>query len=181
MRFKTLLLFILVSFALPAVQAPGLTLFGDGGKGSGSVLVSTDRQSQITLPKGWKEYRELNDAAEIQVANLAQSMYIIVLSESKEDFDKMTLVQHSTLTRKTLVKSITSSQVKGPERLTIGGNPGVQFEISGQFDNTKVVYLHTTVETPTHFHQILAWTLKSGFEKHRPEMQQVINSFREVR
>ena len=64
--------------------------------------------------------------------------------------------------------------------LNVKGNPAVQFEIRGQAKNYNVVYLHTTVETAKNFYQILAWTSKSGFERSRAELEQVIDSFLEV-
>jgi hypothetical protein len=149
-------------------------------KQTGTVLKSIDGQTQIVLPGGWKAYRKLNDAAELQAANLGKNLYILVLTESKDDFDRISLKQHSAITRDSLLKSLTAPEVMGPKELTVSGYPALQFEIRGQIDNTKICYLHTTVETAQNFHQILAWTSKSGFEKNKMELQQVINSFREI-
>jgi hypothetical protein len=149
-------------------------------KQSGTVLKSMDGQSQVVLPSGWKEYRKLNDAAELQAAHLGKNLYIIVLTENRDDFDHITLKQHSALTREGLLKSLSSPEVMGPKKLSIQGHTAIQFEIRGQLDNTKITYLHTTVETDKNFYQILAWTSKSGFEKNSEELQQVIHSFRET-
>jgi hypothetical protein len=183
MRFRILLSALV--FALSAFQTAGCSFNQTGVKvtddePAGKVLKSTDGQSQIVLPSGWKEYRKLNDAAELQAANLGKNLYIVVLTENKDDFDHITLKQHSALTRDGLQKSLISPEMIGPKRLNIHGQTAIQFEIRGQLDNTKITYLHTTVETAKNFYQILAWTSKSGFQKNKEELQQVIQSFREI-
>ena len=142
--------------------------------------MSADKSAQITIPMGWKEDRYLHDSAELQSSNRSQESYIIVLSESKEDFDQMTLEKHSEITRATLMQSLTGPELGSPVRLTIHNQPALQYEIRGTINNLKVVYVHTTVETAGHFHQILAWTLRSKFEKNRPLLLQLTNSFHEL-
>jgi hypothetical protein len=184
MRIRTLLfpLTLLLSVAQLigcSVNQTEVKVAGD--KHAGTVLKSIDGQSELILPSGWKEYRKLNDTAEVQAANLMKNLYIVILTENKDDFNHITLKQHSALTRQNLLKALTSPEVIGPKKLTINGYSAIQFEIKGQLENSKICYLHTTVETTQNFHQILAWTSKSGFEKNREELQQVINSFRETR
>ncbi|MFN7140871.1 MAG: hypothetical protein ACK4UN_16165, partial [Limisphaerales bacterium] len=52
------------------------------------------------------------------------------------------------------------------------------YEVSGAMENVNIVYLHTTVEDEDYFHQILAWTLKSRFSKHKDELRDVVSSFK---
>ncbi len=147
---------------------------------SGNILKSNDGFSQITLLDGWKEQKGLNEKAEIQAADPLNNNFIIVLSESKLDFNKMTIDKHSEATRSILLKAIGNPVVEGPTRLTIHGFPAVQYKITGSIDNLNPVYLHTTIETPKNFHQVLAWTLASKYEKNKPVLDQVIGSFKEV-
>jgi hypothetical protein len=76
---------------------------------------------------------------------------------------------------------VTNAQTSGPKTVTVNGNPGVQYEITGKVSNIDITYLHTTVETPQNFHQVLAYTAQGEFEKNRGEMEQVINSFQEAK
>lgn len=146
-----------------------------------NVLVGSDGVSQITLPDGWVEDRELHDSAEIQASKRADEMYVIVLSENKADFQDLTLEQHSEITRGLLLQSLTDAEVTGPTAVTsVQGNPTLQYQIRGAIDGINVVYLHTTVETPDSYHQILAWTLPSQFEANDPQLQEIIQSFREA-
>ncbi|MBD2071559.1 hypothetical protein H6F93_29260 [Leptolyngbya sp. FACHB-671] len=148
---------------------------------AGNVLVGLDGQSQLTLLNGWVEDRELHESAEIQASKRGSEEYVIVLSENKADFENLTIEQHSEITRGLLVESLTDPEITGPTDVTtVGSNPAVQYEIQGTIEGINVAYLHTTVETPTKYHQILAWTLPSSFERNKPELQQVIQGFKEV-
>jgi hypothetical protein len=148
---------------------------------AGNTLIGSDQQSQITLLNGWVEDRELHDSAEIQASKRGSEEYVIVLSENKADFQDLTIEQHSEITRGLLVESLTEPEVTGPTDVTtVGSNPALQYEIRGTIEGINVAYLHTTVETPTKYHQILAWTLPSSFERNEPELQQIIQSFKEV-
>ena len=62
------------------------------------TLVSTDKQSQITLPPGWAEKADLHDEAELQAANPPKELYLIVLTEPKADFHEYTHEKYSQLT-----------------------------------------------------------------------------------
>jgi hypothetical protein len=147
--------------------------------GATTVITATDNSSQVTVPETWKVDNELHDTAELQASNRAGEEYLIVLSESKEDFQNMTLEKHSETTRTTFLKSLTEPTVSEPTTLTINGLPALQYEIHGSINNLNVIYLHTTIESPKNFHQLIAWTLRSRFQKNKPELQQVINSFKE--
>jgi hypothetical protein len=51
------------------------------------------------------------------------------------------------------------------DQLSSNGHPPLQDELSGTEKGTNVVLLHTTVDDGDHFQQILAWTLKSRWQK----------------
>jgi hypothetical protein len=144
------------------------------------VIVSSDGEYQIQVPTGWKQITNLHEKAGLQAADHLREMYVIVLSESKSDFEEMSLDKHSQITIRKLIERVTSSETSGPTALVINGNPAVQYVVSGTIDNIKITYLHTTVETAKSFNQILAWTLRSRFDQNRAELQNVIQSFKEV-
>jgi hypothetical protein len=152
---------------------------------NGNVYVSPNGQIQVTLPSGWSKATGLNERAELEVSNAPQNMYLIVLSESKADFQKnrqdISLPKHSEITRGILVKSLTNVQTVGPKNLTINGNSALQYEILGKSGNLDIAYLHTTIETANNYHQMIAYTSQAEFSKNRSEMEEVINSFQEVK
>ena len=65
-----------------------------------------------------------------------------------------------------------------PVSLTIDGPPVTQDELTRTEKGTNVVFLHTTVDDGDHFQQILAWTLKSQWQKQNELLREVTASFR---
>ncbi len=145
-----------------------------------SVVTSKDGQDEVTLPAGWTVETGLNAEAQIQAAHRERGMFVIVLSEPKQALPGMTREKHSQATRELLTQNLAESAVKGPTDVkTIHGNPAIQYVIQGALNNIAVKFLHTTLETPTQFVQILAWTRPDAFDANERELQQVIQSFRE--
>lgn len=148
-----------------------------------TFLTATDGKSEIKLLPEWLNDPALNDKAQIQVSNRARQMYLIVLVQNRRDLGNMTAAEYSKITQGYLTNRLEKSQVTEPTNVTrIGSSPSypaVQREVRGSLSKIDVVYLHTVVETPAQFVQILAWTPPSAFEQNQPEMQQVIQSFRE--
>ena len=147
---------------------------------TGTVMTSTNGAVQITVPDDWDAMTDLNDVAIIQSANLVKEQYIIVIDDTKEDFAEPDLGEYSDITSQLIIDGLNGSEVGPSTPLTINGNAALQKEIRGSIDNINVVYIHTSVETPTHFYQVLTWTLKSQFDKNRSVLQEVTNSFREA-
>lgn len=148
---------------------------------TGTVLISTDEKSELDLPDGWASDRELHEEAQIQASNRTKRMYVIVLSEDKSTFPQpLTLAKHSEITRSILLENLTNPKVTELTTVKKVGNfPALQYEIQGKINDIEVTYLHTTVETPARFNQILAWTTPTSFKTDKPELEQVVSSFRE--
>jgi hypothetical protein len=92
-------------------------------------------------------------------------MYLIVITDAKADIENMTLEKHHQLTRDRMLQKMTNPSATEPVRLTIDGRPAMQDELTGTESNTNVVFLHTTADDGDNFQQILAWTLKSRWQK----------------
>lgn len=147
---------------------------------SGVPITSSDGKSQITAPTTWKTTTDLNDKAELQASDTTNQMYLIVLTDSRANYSRMTLEDHSQETLGTLTRSMTSSTKIGPTRLTVNGNPAIQYEVRGEIKGLNVVYLHTTVQTTDNFHQIVAWTLQTTYDSKKDTLQDIVQSFKEI-
>lgn len=143
-------------------------------------LLTKDKRIEITVPKSWTSDLSLNDKADLGAKYPSKEEYIILLDESKEDFEDMNLQKHSDLTLGALRKNLDGSEASEPEELTINGLPARQVVVKGTSDGVKVVFLHTTVETDKSFCQVLAWTLSSDWDDNKDDLQQVVKSFREA-
>jgi hypothetical protein len=153
----------------------------NSGSTGPSTVTSANGLCQLEIPKGWSERSDLNDEADIQVANTKEEMYVIVLSEYKEDFaDDFTINDHSDLTLEYFLESIEDVEVQsGPVVTQVNGRPALQYKIRGVVDGIKAAYLHITVDGEIAFHQVVAWTLSSRYDKNQPALQSVIDTLSE--
>jgi hypothetical protein len=142
------------------------------------LLEAPDASSQVVLPNGWKAEPELNPLAQIQAANHQQQMYLIVRAQPRANLDGLTQEEFSERSRQQLKDQLTDVEEAGPsDRITqVGEFDAVQYEIRGSLNDIGVVYLHTTVETPEHFTQILTWTAPTDFARNEAAMQELIQT-----
>lgn len=148
-------------------------------KSTDIVIRSSDGKIQVSVPPSWKSTTELNDKAELQVSDVPNEMYMIVLTDNKADYTDMDLDRHSVATLDALTKAMTYSNRVGPTKMTINGNPAIQYEVRGEIKSVNVVYIHTTVETSQHYQQIVSWTLQSKYAEREATLKDAINSFKE--
>ena len=76
------------------------------------------------------------------------------------------------------VAVIGNNTIVQPVSATIDAHLALQDELNGTEKGTSVVFLHTTVNDGEHFQQILAWTLKSLWQKRNQLLREVAGSFR---
>jgi len=143
------------------------------------VVVAKNGSAQMTVPGNWKEDPELNDEADVQASRRLSELYAMVLSEPRGPLGDANVDEVSELTRYRQLSSFTGGTEKGPERRIIHGHPAVQYELRGAGENgLRIVMLHTLIETPANFLQVLAWTTEDRWEKHRASLQKIVDSVR---
>lgn len=122
--------------------------------------------AQVTLPLGWLPASDLNEIGWLQARDPLRNRYLLVISESRDDFDPgMNAREHSSRTRAALAASVRLLAVRGPEERQVAGFRAVQYELDALSDRTLLTYLHTTVEGHRAFHQVLAWATRSWFDR----------------
>jgi hypothetical protein len=141
-------------------------------------IASDDDKTKVIAPGTWTTLPELNKQASLQVGNKHNEVYLIVITDTKADLDNLTLEQHQQRTRDRMLEKMKDASATQPVSLTINGHPALQDQITGTEKGTNVVFLHTTVDDGDHFQQILAWTLKSRWEKQNQLLREVTKSFR---
>jgi hypothetical protein len=165
-----LVLFLALSFAACKDKRPPELV---------TVVKSPDGDREIAIPKGWKEDKSLHAKADIQVADPPDEMYALVLTDTRERAGNMDLVKYSEATRDAFMKSLVGATYSPARNMMVNGYPAIEREIRGSVQNLDVVYLHTIVETPHRFHQVMAWTLKAQWEKNKDTLEAVTESFRD--
>jgi hypothetical protein len=146
---------------------------------SAPVITASDHSSTITGEGGWKSATGLHPKAQLQASNSYGDMYLVVFSEKKDRYSGVTLEDYSEVTRGHILKTLTSPSMSSDRQVTIDGNPGLQNEIHGYAKSAKIAYIHTVVETPLYFHEIIVWTPENRFQRNRFALENAINSFKE--
>src|SRR6266516_1126113 len=141
-------------------------------------IASDDGKIKVTVPGTWTKLPELNKKATLQVGDKSKQMYLIVITDAKADFPDLTLEKHHDLTRDRMWQKMKNASATEPVPLTIDGHPALQDELTGAENGTNVVFLHTTVDDGDHFQQILAWTLKSRWQKQSDLLRKITGTFR---
>ena len=141
-------------------------------------IASDDNKLKVTTSGFWVKSSDLNQQAALQAACKSEEMYVIVIGDAKSSVPNITLPQHHQLTREHMLQKMEDSSATQPVSVTIDGHPALQDEVSGTQSGTHLTFLHTTVDADDSFQQILAWTLKSRWQKHKDELRDVTNSFK---
>lgn len=145
------------------------------------VVKSPDGRFQLTVPGTWRQDQELHEEAEIEVSNRLNETYVVVLTESKEDFaDDVDLATFASMSRQHLTSNIQQPEATEPVPAAVGPYPAMQYTMNGVVDNLKAAYIITLVETGDKFHQIVAWTLRSRFDANEKVLREVTQSFKEA-
>jgi dihydrofolate reductase len=177
----TIVLLITFSAGMLAVRyKEHLRLFAPAPASGSRVLVDQVLGlSRLELPRGWRQARDLNETASIEAINALHGRHVIVISDAIEDFvPEMTVFEHSLNTRAELTNNIRLISCSGPDRRIVGGYESVQYEIEGFFQQTRIKYLHTTVAGRRAFHQVLAWSTCSRYD--RAAFEDLLNGFAEL-
>jgi Domain of unknown function (DUF4190) len=141
-------------------------------------IASDDGNIKVTVPGTWTKVPELNKQASMQVGDKSKEVYLIVITDRKSDLDDFSLEKHHQQTRDRMLQKMKNASATEPASLTTDGHPALQDELTGTEKGTNVVFLHTTVDDGDHFQQILAWTLKSRWQKQNQLLREVTGSFR---
>ena len=140
-------------------------------------IASDDGKTKVIVRGTWTKLPELNKQASLQVGNKSKEVYLIVITDTKADLDNFTLEKHHQQTRDRMLQKMKNASATQPVSMTIDGHPALQDELTGTEKGTNVVFLHTTVDDGDHFQQILAWTLKSRWQKQNQLLREVTGSF----
>ncbi|KJD46849.1 hypothetical protein QD47_04535 [Paenibacillus terrae] len=145
------------------------------------VFVSKDDQFEVTAPWSWSRDYTINEDADISIKNEFTERYLIVLSEPKSDFDSsMTLQEYKQIIQSHIESGLTTPESGKVSNIVVNGYLAIEFTLKGEVEDTPVMYNVTTIETPSHYHQVLAWTYASRYGRSQQELRKIRDSFREM-
>jgi len=152
-----------------------------GGKDTLTVFKSSDNKFQVSASNSWKDADgQLHPDSDLQIYNPQKEKYFMALLEPKEDFTDSSLQKYYDIVTEPFVSSLDTPKQGDVKEVTINGNKALQYTLEGTADNVNVAYIVTVIETPTHYGQLMAWTLKSNWDGYKDEYTNLINSFKEA-
>lgn len=142
---------------------------------------SDDKKVSLSAPNTWQENRKLNPAAILGVSNTVDEVYIMVLRESKVNFNSnISLNDYTGLIYAGLDATVPGLTAIAPTQdLKVNGLSAQQQYLSATMGGNEIVYAVTTVEGASYFYSIYSSTAKSRFEKNKVLLLKVSESFAE--
>ena len=145
---------------------------------SSEMVEFLDGQFHALKPKSWSILDNLNDEADLQMGNLSQEAYCIIMSESKIDYDDyFTLEEYSKLTSGFILGAIANPSISEAENINLNGQSAIKYELTGSINGIRIRYWHVSIDTKSHFHQVILWSLPSKFDRNKADYEAVLNSF----
>ena len=139
-------------------------------------VVTDDGSLRFTLPDAWKKIT-LHEDASLQYGHLIAEQYMIVITESKSDFEEgLSLETFKELCLDSMRSASSDFTEEETKRLVISDHNVLQLATKGSVDGIKVKYLNSYAETEDHYHQILMWTLSSRWERNESLFEAVMDS-----
>jgi len=170
-----------------------LLFFGCQQSGNKTQKVEINSKYSLDLPDFLSKTSGLNENASLQYQNLLKEFYIIVIDESSEEFydaikenqeylDYYTedFLGYSEFVYDLIVESLYSYESTEWKDLKINNLNARQIGISGKISGLDVYYHYTIIEGAKDYYQVLIWTLKDKLEEHKPYMDEIANSFKEI-
>jgi len=135
--------------------------------------------ARIGLPSGWRPGRSLSAAASLQAVNPVRRRYLVVISESREDFDlTVDLAEHANRTVGALTGALRLLGRSGPVEREVAGFRARQIELETLANGTLITYLHTTIEGARAWHQVVGWATRSSYS--RAAFDSMLDGFEEL-
>jgi hypothetical protein len=146
--------------------------------------VKVNSRYAISIPEYLQPCVDLHKDASFQYQNTDKDIYAIVIDERKKTMVSYDLDYDLDLYFKTasqpILETIKEGKMSTAEHSKINGNEAMVSEISGKFDGIDTYYKIGVVETPFAFYQILTWTRADKKEEFTPDMNAMIDSFKEL-
>lgn len=191
---KIKLLFLLLFLAASQVIAQKVAEEGQGGNKTTTTTSTTTTNTtnpfnnvqkssnglySIDIPTFLSVDESLNDAASMQFSNPEKEFYLIIIDDDKAALGgKYTLDSYFDFSKGNITSGIQNPK-EFPQNLNkINGLNSRQEIITGTFSEFGVYYLLTVAEGPTHFYQILTWTMLDYKGDNEPIMKKMVASFK---
>jgi hypothetical protein len=146
--------------------------------------VKVNERYAISVPDYLQPCAELHEDASFQFQNVDKDVYAIVIDERKKTMVNYDLDYDIDLYFKTasqpILQTLKNGKMSPVNSKEISGNKAMISEINGKFDEIDTYYKLGVIETPYAFYQILTWTRADKKVEYESDMNDMIESFKEL-
>ena len=141
-------------------------------------FTTSDGVATVTGAPQWRELAIGSADASLGIGNQVLEQYLVVITEPKADFPEG--YKLAEFASEQALATLADTEVTDFAEVSVGGMKGLRREAKGSADGLGIFYLNTYLESPTHFHQVMTWTLVKNEEGSRALLEAASDSFREV-
>ncbi len=142
------------------------------------TFTTSDGLATVTGAPQWRELAIGSADASLGSGNQVLEQYLVVITEPKADFPEG--YKLAEFASEQALATLADTEVTDFAEVSVGGMKGLRREAKGSADGLGIFYLNTYLESPTHFHQVMTWTLVKNEEGSRALLEAASDSFREV-
>ncbi|QQU03937.1 hypothetical protein [Myroides odoratus] len=166
-------------------------LVGCNNKTAYTEIVHDDKFS-VEVPSTMQKTRGLNGDATLQLQNVQEELYMIVIRENKNEIDELfkgttqegedIFTQFSSTTLEYLTSTLEQlepSELKLQDR-PIHNLPARVADFTARIGGLDVYYKFAAFEGKEDYYQVLVWTLKEYKDKNQEQINKMVDSFKEV-
>ncbi|EAS19882.1 hypothetical protein BBFL7_02282 [Flavobacteria bacterium BBFL7] len=150
------------------------------------------KKFSIKVPDYLTETADLNEDAEMQMQNMFRETYMIVMAESKDDFDFASEIlgvgndslsyteNYMNMQLESMKEAFSYDVIKDKTTTVINDMPAMIVEAHASMDDLNVAYIITTIESEHDIFYITCWTLTDRREKYFPSFYQSIETIEQL-
>ncbi|WP_248965179.1 hypothetical protein [Sphaerisporangium perillae] len=122
---------------------------------------------------------ELSDSAVVEVGTDRYAEYVIVMSEDKRQFTE-DIGEYAEDWVEAIAGEARRVRKSKPRRVTIGGMPGLQYDMQGDVEGGRVGWVLTSIDGAAHYHNIVVTTTASRVQANSRRLRAIVATFRET-
>ncbi|MFP9113979.1 hypothetical protein ACLI1A_08545 [Flavobacterium sp. RHBU_3] len=160
------------------------------GCNSDPQTIKVKNQYSVVLPSFLSEGKNLHDDASLQYQNLLKEFYVIVIDEPSNTLDDIINESMPEYTPDVdgyskLLMGSTAEALNLPEEPILSAKKinGMDARVggfSGEAEGQKIFWKAAYFKGKKHYYQMLCWTQADKQKDYEPEMDNIINSFKEL-
>lgn len=150
----------------------------DGGElAASTIAVDKANGCSVTVPRGWRETAGPGNGAQLRFENKRESAWLTVRTLAKVDVQNPSLEAYATWCRSWMASRLEGeSEGSTVTRILPQGFKALETEVRGSSKGFNYVYFYSVIDSGSHYHAIVGWTLVSQFPKLQSTFRKIADS-----